>query len=100
MRAQKWGKILAIASSGVVAPLANLAISNLGRSALAAYLKTLASEVAVDGVNVNLLLPGRIATDRLGQLDEAAAIRNNISVQATIAQAEKTITKPTRAAVI
>ena len=44
-------------------------LSNLGRAALAAYLKTLAGEVAADGVTVNMLLPGRIATDRVAALD-------------------------------
>ncbi|MGY2745026.1 uncharacterized protein YraI [Arthrobacter sp. UYCu723] len=50
MQEQKWGRILAIGSSGVVAPLPNLALSNTGRTALAGYLKTLAAEVAVDAV--------------------------------------------------
>ncbi|MDF5757057.1 SDR family oxidoreductase [Spongiactinospora sp. TRM90649] len=79
MRTRGWGRILSIASSGVVAPLAHLALSNLGRAALAGYLKTLAGEVAGDGVTVNLLLPGRIATDRLAQLDEATASRTGAS---------------------
>ncbi|MER7503779.1 SDR family oxidoreductase [Nonomuraea pusilla] len=80
MRARGWGRILAIGSSGVVAPLPNLALSNLGRSALAGYLKTLAAEVAADGVTVNMLLPGRIATDRVAQLDTVAAERDGRSV--------------------
>jgi 3-oxoacyl-[acyl-carrier protein] reductase len=75
MRARRWGRLLAIGSSGVVAPLPGLAVSNLGRAALAGYLKTLAAEVARDGVTVNLLLPGRIATSRVAELDEAAAGR-------------------------
>ena len=61
----RWGRILAVGSSGVAAPLPNLALSNTGRAALAGYLKTLAAEVALDGVTVNMLLPGRIATDRV-----------------------------------
>ncbi|MDV3129567.1 SDR family oxidoreductase [Mycobacterium sp. 21AC1] len=79
MRAQGWGRILAIGSSGVQAPIPMLAASNVGRAALAAYLKTLASEVAADGVTVNLQLPGRIATDRVAALDEAAARRQGSS---------------------
>ncbi|GAB3157966.1 SDR family oxidoreductase [Amycolatopsis stemonae] len=75
MRDRGWGRILAVGSSGVAAPLPNLALSNLGRAALAGYLKTLATEVAADGVTVNLLLPGRIATDRVATLDEANARR-------------------------
>jgi len=76
MRARGWGRILAVGSSGIVSPLPNLAGSNLGRAALANYLKTLAAEVASDGVTVNLLLPGRIATDRVATLDEAKARRD------------------------
>jgi 3-oxoacyl-[acyl-carrier protein] reductase len=81
MRARGWGRILAVGSSGVESPLANLASSNVGRSALAAYLKTLASEVAADGVTVNMLVPGRIATDRVAALDEAAATREGRPVE-------------------
>ncbi|WP_332603185.1 SDR family oxidoreductase [Arthrobacter sp. S2(2024)] len=80
MRARKWGRILALGSSGVAAPLPNLAVSNTGRAALAAYLKTLAAEVAEDSVTVNMLLPGRIATDRVGELDQAAADRTGVTL--------------------
>lgn len=75
MRAQGWGRILAVGSSGVEAPIPMLTASNVGRAGLAAYLKTLSSEVAADGVTVNMLLPGRIATDRVAALDQAAAQR-------------------------
>ncbi|WP_200258784.1 SDR family oxidoreductase [Streptomyces sp. HSG2] len=73
MRERGWGRILAVGSSGIVTPLPNLALSNLGRAALAAYLKSLAAEVASDGVTVNLLLPGRIETDRTAAVDAANA---------------------------
>lgn len=75
MRERGWGRILAVGSSGIVAPLENLALSNLGRAALAGWLKTLAAEVAVDGVTVNLLLPGRIGTARTAAMDAANAER-------------------------
>ncbi|MFJ9517955.1 SDR family oxidoreductase [Kitasatospora sp. NPDC101801] len=75
MRERGWGRILAVGSSGVVAPIPNLALSNLGRAALAGYLKTLAAEVAADGVTVNLLLPGRIETERTTAIDTANAER-------------------------
>ena len=91
MRRQGWGRILAIGSSGVVAPLPNLALSNLGRAALAGYLKTLAAEVAVDGVTVNMLLPGRIATDRTAALDQAAASRTGRSVSQVREQSQQLI---------
>ena len=80
MLAQRWGRILSISSTSVVAPIASLALSNLGRAALAGYLKTLASEVAPQGITVNSLLPGRIATPRTRQINEAAAARSGIPV--------------------
>jgi 3-oxoacyl-[acyl-carrier protein] reductase len=80
MRARGWGRILAVGSSGIAAPLANLALSNLGRAGLAGYLKTLAAEVAADGVTVNLLLPGRIRTDRTAAVDAANAERTHRTV--------------------
>ncbi|MDI3406412.1 SDR family oxidoreductase [Streptomyces cavernicola] len=68
MRERGWGRIVAIGSSGVQEPIAGLAASNVGRGALAGYLKTLAAEVAGDGVTVNMVLPGRIETDRMKQV--------------------------------
>jgi 3-oxoacyl-[acyl-carrier protein] reductase len=91
MRERGWGRIVAIGSSGVVSPLANLAASNIGRAALAGYLKTLASEVAGDGITVNMVLPGRISTDRVASLDEAAAARQNISATEARRRSETTI---------
>ena len=91
MRQRRWGRILAVGSSGVVAPLPNLAMSNTGRAALAGYLKTLAAEVALDAVTVNLLLPGRIATDRVAELDAAAAKRRGISIDEVQLDSRKTI---------
>lgn len=79
MRERSWGRILAVGSSGIVSPLPNLVASNLGRAGLANYLKTLANEVAADNVTVNLLLPGRIATDRVANLDQAQAERQGVS---------------------
>lgn len=75
MRERGWGRIVAVGSSGVQQPLPNLALSNLGRAGLAGYLKTLAAEVAADGVTVNMVLPGRIDTERVASLDSAAAQR-------------------------
>jgi len=80
MQAQRWGRILSIGSTSVVAPIPNLALSNLGRAALAGYLKTLATEVASSGITVNSLLPGRIATPRAQKIDEAAAARAGVPV--------------------
>jgi len=75
MRQRKWGRIITSTTSGAIAPIKNLAISNTLRAALLAWSKTLATEVAGDGVTVNIIMPGRVATDRLRQLDEAKAKR-------------------------
>jgi 3-oxoacyl-[acyl-carrier protein] reductase len=81
MQAAGWGRILAIGSSGVREPIPDLALSNSSRAALRGLLKTLASEVAGDGVTVNMILPGRIATDRLQFLNERRAEREGRSVE-------------------
>jgi 3-oxoacyl-[acyl-carrier protein] reductase len=91
MRERGWGRILAIGSSGIAAPLPGLALSNLGRAALAGYLKTLAAEVAADGVTVNLLLPGRIGTARVARLDAAAAERTGRSPADVAAESRRSI---------
>ncbi|MFD7075616.1 SDR family oxidoreductase [Nocardioides sp. NPDC059952] len=79
MRQRAWGRIVAIGSSGIQQPLDNLALSNTGRAALAGYLKTLAGEVAGSGVTVNMVLPGRIDTDRVATLDQARADKTGAS---------------------
>jgi 3-oxoacyl-[acyl-carrier protein] reductase len=81
MRARRFGRILLVVSSGVIQPIPNLAISNALRSALVGWAKTLASEVAADGVTVNCLAPGRIATDRIVEFDQARSRREGITVE-------------------
>lgn len=80
MRARKFGRIVTSTSSGVIAPIPNLGISNAVRMSLVGWSKTLSREVARDGVTANIILPGRIATARIRQLDEAKAKRENRSV--------------------
>jgi len=86
MRRRKWGRIVAIGSSGIDAPIAGLARSNAGRAALAGYLKTLASEVAADGVTVNMVLPGRIMTPRVTEIDNARARSTGKDVETVAAE--------------
>jgi len=86
MREKRWGRIISIASSGVEQPIARLALSNGIRSALIGWSKTLAAEVATDGVTVNVLLPGRIHTQRVDELDAAAASRSSRSVEEIAAE--------------
>lgn len=80
MQAAKFGRILIVASSGVVQPIPNLVMSNALRSSILGWAKTLSAEVARDGITVNLILPGRITTDRTAELDAANASRTGRSV--------------------
>ena len=81
MKEAGWGRVLTIASSGVVQPIANLSMSNTIRSSLVGWSKSLSTEVATAGITVNMLLPGRILTERLAQLDKANAERLGKSVE-------------------
>jgi 3-oxoacyl-[acyl-carrier protein] reductase len=69
MKSRGGGAIVVSTSSAVKEPIANLALSNVVRSSVAALSKTLANELAGDGIRVNHLLPGRIDTDRVRELD-------------------------------
>lgn len=82
MRTQGWGRIVTIASSGVEQPIVNLALSNGIRAAVVGWSKTLAAEVAGDGVTVNIVMPGRIQTSRVDELDAAAANRTGSTPEA------------------
>ena len=78
-------------SSGVVAPIPNLAISNALRLSLVGWSKTLAREVGKDGITANIVLPGRIATDRIKFLDEAKAKREGRTVEDVAHESTDTI---------
>jgi 3-oxoacyl-[acyl-carrier protein] reductase len=91
MRARHWGRIITSTSSGVAAPIPNLAISNTLRLSLVGWSKTLAREVAKDGITANIVAPGRIATDRIKFLDEAKAKREARSVEDVEAESAATI---------
>jgi 3-oxoacyl-[acyl-carrier protein] reductase len=68
MRTRGWGRVLSLSSSVVREPSPPLVLSTAHRSGLLAALKTISRQVAEDGVTVNTLLPGLIATDRLREL--------------------------------
>ncbi|NBS60363.1 MAG: SDR family NAD(P)-dependent oxidoreductase, partial [Betaproteobacteria bacterium] len=68
MRARKWGRVIGITSMAVKRPITNLALSNTLRAAVTGYFRSLADEIAADGVTANTVLPGYTATDRLKQL--------------------------------
>ncbi|MCW1411397.1 SDR family oxidoreductase [Rhizobium sp. 1AS11] len=81
MREKNWGRIITSTSSGVVAPIPNLGLSNSLRMSLLGWSKTLAGEVGRDGVTVNVVLPGRVATQRITFLDEQKAKREGKAVE-------------------
>jgi 3-oxoacyl-[acyl-carrier protein] reductase len=91
MRSHGWGRIVSIGSSGVRQPIPELAYSNACRSALVAWLKTIAPEVAADGVTVNGVLPGRLDTARVASLDRTRAERTGATPEAVREQFERAI---------
>ena len=75
MRERGWGRIVACLSWSVKEPIPELVYSTAGRSALAAWMKTVAPLVAADGVTINGILTGPIATPRIEDLDRSRAER-------------------------
>jgi 3-oxoacyl-[acyl-carrier protein] reductase len=75
MRERGFGRILNVSSTAVREPIAPLMLSNSHRSATLAAFKTLARQLAGDGITLNTILTGRIATDRIignyGSLESA-----------------------------
>lgn len=80
MREAGWGRICMIASSSVKQPVPFLALSNTARAGLVAFAKTLATEVAPDGVTVNAVLPGTHDTERIRELGGGGALTQGIPV--------------------
>jgi len=75
------GAILTVTSSSIREPIERLALSTVMRSGVAGLVKTLADELAPDGIRVNNLIPGRIDTDRVAQLDQNTASKLGIPVE-------------------
>ncbi len=88
MRARGWGRIVTIASSSIRQPIDDLTLSNTFRVGLLGLAKSVALEVAGDGVLVNTLGPGRIDTDRVAALDAGRADRTGRPVEEVRAQQE------------
>lgn len=80
MKRQKFGRIINIVSTSVKCPIPGLGVSNTIRGAMASWSKTLAYELAKDGITVNCILPGYTKTERLQSLIEHKAKANNRSV--------------------
>lgn len=81
MRQRGGGAIITMTSSSIKQPISNLILSNVFRAGVAALAKTLADELAPDNIRVNNVVPGRIATERVAQLDQANAARLGVDVE-------------------
>lgn len=79
MRERRWGRILNITSIAVKQPIDNLLLSNSLRAGLTGFARTLANEVAAEGVTVNNILPGYTRTERLEELAQMMAEKQGIS---------------------
>lgn len=91
MQARRWGRVITSTSSGVVTPIPGLAASNALRLALVGWSKSLAQEVAKDGVTVNVVIPGRIATQRIAALDQSRAKAAGLTQEMAAASSTSTI---------
>jgi 3-oxoacyl-[acyl-carrier protein] reductase len=91
MRERGWGRIVGVLSSTIREPIPNLVYSTGGRLALAGWMKTTARAVARDGVTINGILPGRLDTDRVAQLDGQRAEREGRSLREVRAASEVSI---------
>ena len=76
----KGGSILTVTSSSIKEPSPRLGLSTIMRAGVAGLVKTLADELADDGIRVNNLIPGRIDTDRVAQLDAVTSEKTGMSM--------------------
>jgi 3-oxoacyl-[acyl-carrier protein] reductase len=81
MREEGYGRIVNFTSSSIKQPLENLMLSNVFRTGVLGLSKSLSVELAPDGILVNTLGPGRIATARLASLDESRAESQGVTVE-------------------
>jgi 3-oxoacyl-[acyl-carrier protein] reductase len=79
MKERRWGRILNITSIAVKQPVENLMLSNSLRAGLTGFARTLANEVAAEGITVNNILPGYTRTERLEDLAKMMAGKQGIS---------------------
>ncbi|WP_223068656.1 SDR family oxidoreductase [Paenibacillus caui] len=88
---KQGGAIVNLASSSVKQPIPGLTLSNVMRTGVAGLSKTLAEELAVYGIRVNTVGPGRIDTDRVRSLDKIRAGKADVTPEVIKAQSEKNI---------
>jgi 3-oxoacyl-[acyl-carrier protein] reductase len=78
MRRNAWGRIVAVTSLSAKQPTPSLLLSSVARAGVLAFTKSLASELAEEGITVNSVCPGYTLTDRLSELAEAEAGRHKL----------------------
>jgi 3-oxoacyl-[acyl-carrier protein] reductase len=86
MKQQRWGRIINVTSITVKQPIDGLVLSNSLRAGVTGLARTLANEVAQDGITVNNILPGYTRTQRIEDLAQAAAKREGISIADSMKQ--------------
>jgi 3-oxoacyl-[acyl-carrier protein] reductase len=91
MRAEKYGRIINVISTSVKQPIPGLGVSNTIRGAVASWAKTLAYELAADGITVNNVLPGSTMTGRLQSIIENKAAKAGVSVEEMTAEMQREI---------
>jgi 3-oxoacyl-[acyl-carrier protein] reductase len=91
MRSAGYGRIINIISTSVKQPIAGLGVSNTIRGAMGNWSKTLAGELAADGITVNNVLPGMTTTERLESLFESMSERLKITPEAYAEKVKQTI---------
>lgn len=91
MRERKFGRILNITSIAVKQPIDGLVLSNSLRAAVTGWARSLANEVAAEGITVNCLMPGFTRTERMVELAEATAARDGITPAEANARWEREI---------
>jgi 3-oxoacyl-[acyl-carrier protein] reductase len=91
MKERRWGRILNITSIAVKQPVQNLMLSNSLRAAVTGFARTLANEVAQDGITVNNIMPGYTRTERVEQLAESIAAKAGITPAEAVARWEAEI---------
>jgi 3-oxoacyl-[acyl-carrier protein] reductase len=91
MRTRRWGRIINVTSIAVKQPVDNLILSNSIRSAVTGFARTLANEVAADGVTVNCVLPGYTRTERVEELADANASKEGLTRRDVLSRFEREI---------
>ena len=81
MRERRWGRVLHVTSLAVKQPIDGLMLSTSIRSAVTGFSRTLANEVAAEGITVNTILPGFMNTERVVELNRITAAREKIAVE-------------------